>query len=126
MNIKTVLAVGSLFVAAICAEAALAADVTLRGFYEANNPIVRLGDVAEFVQVSDEQRGELERLPLFPAPPAGLTRKVTAQDVRELMSLRGLSLPTLRLSGECRVAGTDEASKTPQPVIRPASAAIGV
>jgi len=69
--------------------------------------------VAEFVDVRDEDRRELERLPLFPSPQAGLTRTVTAQDVRETMSLYGISLPRLGVSGQCRVEGSDAGEPTP-------------
>lgn len=77
----------------------------LRSDCQVQGTLVRLADVAEFDDVLGDDRRELEQLPLFPAPRAGLTRTVTAQDVRETMSLYGLSLPKLRVSGQCRVAG---------------------
>src|SRR4051794_35221173 len=80
-----------------------AGEVRLRSECQAQSTLVRLADVAQFIDVADEDRRELEQLPLFPAPRAGLTRTVIAQDVRETMSLYGLSLPKLRVSGQCRV-----------------------
>lgn len=88
------------------ATAVVAGEVQLRGVCQASATLVRLADVAEFIDVPDADRHEIEQLQLFPAPQAGLSRTVTAQDVRETMSLYGLSLPALRITGQCRVEGT--------------------
>src|SRR4051812_49419995 len=106
------------------AQPVMAGEIELRGFYQARQPLVRLGEVASFSGIADDQRRELEQLPLLPAPQAGLGRRVTAQDVREMMSLYGMSLPTLRVSGECRVEGTAAAGSTPEPTVRPVSLAV--
>lgn len=84
-----------------------AGEVRLRSDCQAQGTLVRLADVAELVDVSEDERRELEPLPLFPAPRAGLTRTVTAQHVRETMALYGLSQPKLRISGQCRVVGNE-------------------
>jgi flagella basal body P-ring formation protein FlgA len=102
---------------------AFADEVVLRGFYEAKRPLVRLEDIADFGQIEDDRVHELEALPLFPAPAEGLSRRITAQDVREIMSLHGISMPGLRLTGECRVDGTAEAAEGSPPMIRRVSAA---
>jgi flagella basal body P-ring formation protein FlgA len=91
------------------ASLASAGEVQLRGYYQAKGPLVRIGDVVDFVQIDDAQRAQVERLPLFPAPAAGLSRSVTAQDVRETLSLYGISLPKIAIRGECRVEGCSEA-----------------
>jgi len=88
-----------------CALSASAGEVKLRGWHQAKASLVKLGDLAELIDVPDDQRHQVESLPLFPSPRAGLVRRVTAQDVRETMSLYGLSYPTLRVTGECRVEG---------------------
>lgn len=93
-----------------------AGEVRLRSDCEVRGTIVRLSDVAEFVDVTDVERRELEPLPLFPAPRPGLTRIVTAQDVRETMSLYGLSLPKTRISGHCRVAAAASTEPAQMPV----------
>ncbi len=96
----------------LAAQLANAGEVKLREFHTAQSSVVRLADVADFLDLSDAEREEIAPLPLFPAPSVGLHRQVTAQDVREIMSLYGLSLPTLRVSGSCRVEGS-LASKRP-------------
>jgi len=106
------------------AQSAAAGEIELRGFYQARQPLIRLGNVASFTGIPDDQRRELEQLPLLPAPQQGLSRRVTAQEVRETMSLYGISLPTLRVTGECRVEGTAEAESTTQPMVRPVSLAV--
>lgn len=85
----------------------MAGEMQLRGSCQARGAVVRLADVAAFVDVTVEERREIEQLPLFPAPQIGLSRRVTAQDVRETMSLYGLSLPSLRITGECKVEGNE-------------------
>jgi len=87
-----------------------AGEVRLRSDCRAQGTLVRLAEVAEFVDVPDDDRHELEQLPLFPAPRPGLARTVTAQHVRETMSLYGLSQPKLRISGQCRVVGNEAAT----------------
>jgi flagella basal body P-ring formation protein FlgA len=96
-----------LILVALCslASSIQAGELRLRSDCQAAGALIRLADVAEFDDVPDDDRRELEQLPLFPAPRAGLSRTVTAQDVRETMSLYGLSLPRLRVSGQCRVEG---------------------
>jgi flagella basal body P-ring formation protein FlgA len=112
------------FALLLAAATGLAGEVQLRGFHEARGTLVRLGDVAEFHGVSEEQRTQIEQLPLFPAPQTGIVRKLSAQDVRETMSLYGLSLPTLRITGECRIQGTGEAEPAKSDNIELASATI--
>jgi flagella basal body P-ring formation protein FlgA len=82
-----------------------AGDIQLRPAVVAQGDVVRLVDVADFHGVSPEQRLGIEYLPLIPAPAEGLTRSISAQDVREIMSLYGLSVPEIKIAGECRVAG---------------------
>lgn len=89
-----------------CALSAGAGEVRLRSDCTARSSVVTLGDIADLIDVSAEDRKQIETLSLFPAPQAGQERRVTAQDVREVMSLYGLSLPTVKVTGECRAQGT--------------------
>jgi flagella basal body P-ring formation protein FlgA len=107
----------SLVLLCLMATLATAGEVKLRGYYQAQGTLVRLGDVAEFTQVTDEDRAAIESLLLFPAPQAGLARRVTAQDVREILSLHGVSLPKLRVTGECRVEGSNGSDATPSEAV---------
>lgn len=104
---------------ALLATLALAGEVQLGGSCQARGAVVRLGDIAEFVDVTAEDRREIEQLALFPAPQIGLSRRVTAQDVRETMSLYGLSLPMLRVTGECNVEGNNAVAAVKSTPLQP-------
>jgi flagella basal body P-ring formation protein FlgA len=95
-----------------CALSAQGGEIRLRSQALATSSVVRLSDVAEFHAVDGDQQQQLADLPLFPAPKVGLSRRVTAQDVRETLSLYGLSNPSLHVQGECRVEGAVGSDRT--------------
>src|SRR5687768_7301606 len=100
----------TLLLAILIPAAAWAGEVKLREFHSAGGTVVRLSDIAEFTNLPADVRSTIEGLPLIPAPAPGQSRRVSAQDVREIMSLYGISLPAVRVSGECRVEGSVSAS----------------
>jgi flagella basal body P-ring formation protein FlgA len=89
----------------VCTLAAQAGEIRLRSQCQATCSVVRLGEVAELAALAADLHEQLHSLPLFPAPKPGLSRRVTAQDVRETLALHGISLPAVQVTGECEVAG---------------------
>lgn len=110
------------FIFAVLAASALSAgEIRLRGSCTAKSSVICLGDVADIREVNDASvERQLRSLPMFPAPRVGLSRKVSVQDVRETLSLYGLSMPSLRITGEAKVEGAD------LPVGQAASPAIAI
>jgi flagella basal body P-ring formation protein FlgA len=77
-----------------------AAELRLKQQVRVPGPLVLLGDVAEIKTDNVEQQQRLRRLELFPAPAAGVTRVVRAQEIRELLNLHGLDTSSLTWQGE--------------------------
>jgi flagella basal body P-ring formation protein FlgA len=89
---------------------ASAGEIRLHPQAVARTSVVHLGDVSEITGFAPEKAARLKSLPLFPAPQATETRRLTAQDVREVFSLYGLATTDVLVVGECLVsAGTRSA-----------------
>ncbi len=58
--------------------------------YTSHGGPVLLGQIAEITDCDDATRDALARLELFPAPPLGEAKFVSVQDVREILTLRGI------------------------------------
>lgn len=82
-------------VALLAASAALreslyAATLILRPEYVATRSIVVLGDLAEITDCDTESATALAQIPLFPSPPLGVVRYLSLQEIRDILTLRGI------------------------------------
>jgi len=94
-------------VVAILATGGLgAAEIRLKSHLGADDPVVRLGDVAEVTDVDPGVAERLAALELFPAPPPGKQRLVRAREIHDLLLLRGANPATCELSGASQVLVT--------------------
>lgn len=66
--------------------------------------VVRLGDVAAITASDDASSQRLARIPLFPAPSEGRVRRVSRQEIQEVLELRSVDPSTVQLIGVDEVA----------------------
>jgi flagella basal body P-ring formation protein FlgA len=90
---------GFFLVIVVSGLSAEATEICLRSQVAARGSIVLLGDVADIKADSDEQRAELARRELFPAPNPGQSRLFRQQEIRGLLELHGLDTQTWKFSG---------------------------
>jgi flagella basal body P-ring formation protein FlgA len=83
----------------LVAGSAQATEVRLRSTASCSATIVRLGDIAEIVSDDPAVAGELTAVPLFPAPTAGKSRRLDRNQVRQLLSISGIDVKQLSLTG---------------------------
>lgn len=86
-------------IALLAASSAQAAEVRLRSTVSCPATIVRLGDVAEFVESDPAVAADLAAVPLFPAPSAGKSRQLDRHHVRQLLAISGIDLMQITLTG---------------------------
>jgi flagella basal body P-ring formation protein FlgA len=77
-----------------------AVEIRLRSTATSGSSIVRLADVAEVIG-EPQVASALTDVPLCPAPAAGQERKLSQEDVRQLLTLSGLE------RSDCVVTGSD-------------------
>ena len=77
---------------------AKAAEIRLKAEAKPAGTVVRLGDVADCNDLSDEQSNWAD-IALFPAPSAKRPRIVEQSEVRQLLALRGLDMRKVQLAG---------------------------
>ena len=108
----------ALSVAGITADVA-AAEVRLRPTASCSSSVIRLADVAEVI-ASDSRLGPaLADVMLCPAPPAGEERTLSANDVRQMLSLSGVELRDFRIQGSESVTVRFQATAGLAPANRP-------
>ena len=103
----------------VAAGAASAVEIHLKAEAHCPGPLVRLGDIAEIESPVAAEGPSLADLALFPAPQADKSRKLTRQDLRQLLAWCDVDPRTVEFSGAETVvirAGSDD-TKT---IIRPA------
>lgn len=93
-------------IAALAAGALDAAEVRLKSHLTADEPVVRLGDLAEVADVDPGVAERLAALELFPAPPPGRQRVVRAREIHDLLLLRGADPAACELYGASQVLVT--------------------
>jgi flagella basal body P-ring formation protein FlgA len=82
----------------------LAGEVQLRSQATVSGSVVRVGDVADPVDLSDSQWNALAQVELFPVPAEGEPRLLSAATARELIALRlGDEAAAIPITGQCRV-----------------------
>ena len=90
------------FVFAVCvlvACSAQATEVRLHSVASCTATVVRLGDIAEIAADDPAIAEDLAAVPLFPAPTAGKSRQLDRNQVRQLLSISGIDLKQLSLTG---------------------------
>jgi hypothetical protein len=108
----------ALSVAGITADVA-AAEVRLRPTASCSSSVIRLADVAEVI-ASDSRLGQaLADVMLCPAPPAGEERTLSANDVRQMLSLSGVEQRDFRMQGSETVTVRFQAIAGLAPANRP-------
>lgn len=85
-------------------------EVALLPKCDVRGNIVTLGDIAELAGSDAEGIEQLEKLPLIPAPSAGLGRRLARQEIIELLSLHGYANDELKITGAnvVKISGTAE------------------
>lgn len=106
-------------VACVIASPLFAGELQLRSQVAVGTPVVRIGDVAAPVDLTDEQWSELVDIELFPTPAAGETRLLSAATARELIALR-TGESEIAVSGQCRIVAGSTPSRTKASDNRPA------
>src|SRR5262245_21728997 len=98
MSLKFTLS--SLFFLAV-AGTVFAGEVHLRSQAAVSGSVVRVGDVAEPIDLTDAQWDRLAEVELFPVPAEGETRLLSAAMTRELIALRlGDEASEVRIIGQ--------------------------
>ena len=82
---------------------ATGAEIRLRAEAIPQTALVRLADVASLFTADDAEQERLERIGLFPAPPVGQRRFITAREVEDALRLAGENLLEHTVSGASRV-----------------------
>lgn len=101
--------------------AASAAEIRLRAESRPKGAIVTLGELADLRCESSGQAERLASIGLFPAPPPGVERFISAREIQDMLLLRGIDLVNHPLSGPAtvRVRGSQSSAK---PAIAPGAA----
>jgi hypothetical protein len=86
-------------VCTLAACSAQAAEVRLRSTASCSASVVRLGDIAEIASDDPAIADDLVAIPLFPAPTDGKSRQLDRNQVRQLLSISGIDLKQLSLTG---------------------------
>lgn len=81
------------------AWSAEAAEVRLRSSALCRATVVRLGDVAEIHADDPEVVADLSSIALFPAPAGGASRQLNHEQVRALLSISGVELREVAVTG---------------------------
>lgn len=79
------------------------AEIKLRSRRECSSALVTLGDVAEIQGGSEQERSRLAAVELVPAPAAGQKKFLRAREIRESLTLAGVSLAGHRFTGSSQV-----------------------
>lgn len=74
-------------------------ELRLKSDCECRGSLVRLGDIAEIRGVTAKQQTELAKIELIVAPPKGKTRVIRQNELRELLTQRGIDVPTFQFAG---------------------------
>jgi flagella basal body P-ring formation protein FlgA len=80
-----------------------AGEIRLRERVYCESGLVRLGDVAEVLDVDYAMREKLERTALAPAPTKSHSRQISISELRRILELRGVDVALLRITGARRV-----------------------
>ena len=89
----------SLTACVLVACSAQATEVRLRSVANCPATIVRLDDIAEITSDDPAIAADLAAIPLFPAPTAGRSRQLDRNQVQQLLSISGIDLKQLSLTG---------------------------
>lgn len=116
--------------AAVCLLACglQAAELHLRREASPAGSLVTLGDVAEILANDAQAKDHLAKIELFPAPNAGSSRLVRADEVRDTLARRGIDLRQVRFVGASSIwihggsGETKPAEKIARPAVVPAIA----
>ena len=74
-------------------------ELRLKADCECRGSLVRLGDIAEIRGVTTQQQTQLAKIELIVTPPKGKTRVIRQNELRELLTQRGIDVPTFQFSG---------------------------
>ena len=114
--------IARLFAFAVCVLVACsvqATEVRLRSVASCSAAVVRLGDIAEIASDDPAIADDLAAIPLFPAPAAGKSRQLDRNQVRQLLSISGIDLKQLSLTGsETVVVQSGAGNSTSRPTNR--------
>ena len=83
---------------------ARAGEIRLKSECECRGSLVRLGDIAEIRGVPAQQQSQLVKIELVVAPPKGKPRVIRQNELRELLTQRGIDLPTFQFAGADEVS----------------------
>ncbi len=96
----------------------LAAELRVRAECTPPSPVVTLGDLVDLECDSASEAERLARIPLFPAPAAGLERFVSVREIQDMLLIRGIDLLDYEFRGASSVlvVGRDTQPKLPSSV----------
>src|SRR5437868_4412732 len=94
------------WIVAVCANAAQAAEIRLREEVRTTKNLLLLGDVADVYAAESEDVSKLAVLELVPAPAVGSRLRLPSGDVQDLLAFRGIDLTKHRFSGASQVTVT--------------------
>ncbi|HPP54155.1 MAG TPA: flagellar basal body P-ring formation chaperone FlgA, partial [Thermoguttaceae bacterium] len=80
-----------------------AVEIRLRPEADLAEPIVRLGDLAQFFPSQSPLAEQLAQLELFPSPAPGQRRYLSAMELEEILLRRGAPVRSVRLTGANQV-----------------------
>ncbi len=93
----------ALLLALLVHSSSQGAELVLREYATQHGPIIRLGDIADIGASSPAELKILASTPLLPAPAPGTQQFLSAAQVRDLLTARGLQIERLTIQGAALV-----------------------
>lgn len=114
----TIFALLMVIAAAAIGAPSPAAELRVRAECTPPGPVVTLGDLVDLACDSPSETERLARIPLFPAPAAGLDRFVTVREIQDMLLIRGIDLLDYEFRGasSVQVVGRDTRPNLPSAV----------